>query len=63
MAIGAFCFVLFLLERNLTEAYHNIYMSVCVSRFSCVLLFVTQWAITHLEGSSVHGILQARLLE
>ena len=33
----------------------------CVSRFSCVRLFVTSWTCS--PGSSVNGILQARILE
>ena len=38
-------------------------MPVCVlSRFSCVRLFVSRWTCS-LPGSSVHGILQARILE
>ena len=45
---------------------------VCVytcmlSHFSCVRLFVTLWSLTLCDcsppGSSVHGILQARILE
>ena len=36
---------------------------MCVlSRFSCVLLSATLWTTAH-PGSSVHGILQARILE
>ena len=36
-------------------------MYACIlSRFSCVWQFVTQWTT---PGSSVHGILQARILE
>ena len=36
---------------------------VCVlSRFSCVQLFGTLWTVA-LTGSSVHGIIQARILE
>ena len=33
-----------------------------LSRFSCVQLFATPWTAVH-QGSSVHGILQARILE
>ena len=29
---------------------------------SCISLFVTPWIVAH-QGSSVHGILQARILE
>ena len=36
---------------------------VCVGFFSHLQLFVTPWAICSLPGSSVHGILQARILE
>ena len=34
----------------------------CVSRFNCVQLFATTWDSGPL-GPSVHGILQARILE
>ena len=34
----------------------------CISRFSCILHFETLWTGS-LSGSSVHGILQARMLE
>ena len=34
-----------------------------LSSFSCVQLFVTLWTPCSLPGSSVHGILQARILE
>ena len=42
---------------------YNFYMPhVCVlSHFSRVWLFVTPWTVA--QGSSVHGILQARILE
>ena len=33
------------------------------SRFNRVQLFVTLWTVCSLSGSSVHGILQARILE
>ena len=39
-----------------------IYLCACMlSLFNCVWLFTTLW--THPPGSSVHGILQARILE
>ena len=39
-------------------------MHVCMlSHFSCLQLFETPWAIHSLPGSSVHGILQARILK
>ena len=34
-----------------------------VLSLSHVRLFVTPWTVAHTPGSSVHGILQARLLE
>ena len=34
-----------------------------LSRCSHVLLFVIPWAVAHRAGSSVHGILQARILQ
>ena len=38
----------------------DVHVGACMlSRFSFVLLFVTQWTL----GSSVHGALQARILE
>ena len=30
---------------------------------SCVRLFATPWTVSSLPGSSVHGILRARILE
>ena len=39
---------------------HFVVVHVCVlSHFSCVQLFATLWTV----GASVHGILQARILE
>ena len=39
-------------------------MHACIlSHCSCVRLFVTLWTIYSLSGFSVHGILQARILE
>ena len=35
----------------------------CFSHFSCVQRFATLWADCSLSGSSVHGILQARILD
>ena len=34
-----------------------------ISRFSCVWLFSTLWALSSPPGSSVHGILQVKILE
>ena len=34
-----------------------------LSHFSCILLFATLWTVAHLQGSSVYGILRARILE
>jgi len=44
----------------MATCYHCVSM---LSRFSCVPLFVTLWTGLWPTGSSVHGILQARLLE
>ena len=45
--------------------YVYIYIHVCVlSHFSSVWLYVNLWAVAcSLSDSSVHGILQARILE
>ena len=44
----------------------HLYMYTCarvLSHFSHVWLFVTLWSLTLWTGSSVHGILQSRILE
>ena len=42
----------------------NLLLGVCVlSHFSHVQLFATLWTIAHPQGSSVRGVLQARILE
>ena len=38
-------------------------MSECWKSLSCVWLFATPWTVCSLPGSSVHGVLQARILE
>ena len=38
-------------------------LSVCVKSLSRVQLFATPWTVCSPSGSSVHGILQARILE
>ena len=46
-----------------TKSSHINIVHVCVlSCFSCVRLFVTLWT-SGPAGSSIHGILQARILE
>ena len=42
--------------------YTYIYVYI-LSHFSCVQLFVTLWTVCSPPGSSVYGILQARILE
>ena len=39
------------------------YYACILSRFSHAQLFATLWTVVHSPGSSVHGILQARMLE
>ena len=47
----------------ITECLICAWQCVCMlSHFSCVQLFMTLWTI-NLPGSSVHGILQAKILE
>ena len=36
---------------------------MCVSVLSCVLLFAAPWTVDRQAPVSVHGILQARILE
>ena len=44
--------------------YITLYLTCAVlSHFSCVRLFVIPWTVCSLPGSSVHGVLQARILE
>ena len=39
-------------------------LHVCVlSHSSCVRFFATPWTVSSLPGSSIHGIIQARILE
>ena len=55
-------FVELLREVTIFWICEDIYACL-LSHFSCVWLFVTPWTVCSLPGSSVHGILQSRILE
>ena len=43
--------------------FHLVMLTYKLSCFSCVQLFATPWTVARPSGFSVHGILQARILE
>ena len=49
-------------ERAIAVSSSDSGLCAMLSCFSCVRLFVILWTVS-LPGSSVHGILQARILE
>ena len=70
-----FCFSLFSTKQYCPSSQTHMHVnSICMNRakimyfvhscmLSCVQLFVTLWMDCNLPGSSVHGILQVRMLE
>ena len=61
LLLNTLCTYIFLVIRKFK---FSISLCVCVSQsLSCVRLFVTLWTVCSPPGSSVRGILQARMLE